>query len=262
MAPQFSHKAQQLENRWLLPLLPSILAAGSFITTVASISLAAATECQVTEEEGETIQGVTAWKGGTSNTLSLSTTVERGIDGGFSLSPVLEGAPYMNNSRFVWGNTVGQEIAAIGACLRQDIRNSTRFNQAIITSIGKPRAKAHKPAMKVSILPYNGKRQVSKMRTTPPEIGISMHDKAPTIIGPVQETKNPILSDERSVSQSVAVPPSIGQSPSFGGQPFVALNPFQSALQLPGNESLRMNLTTTQALHEGNCANGCPLRAR
>ncbi|MEO8046062.1 MAG: hypothetical protein ABI684_02145 [Nitrospirota bacterium] len=150
------------------------------------------------------------------------------------------------------------EHAASDACVRQDIHKSARFNQAIINSIGKPQAKAHKPAMKVSILPYNGKRQVSRMRTTPMEIGISAHDQAHILIGPVQEIKYPILSEERRVSQSVAAPPSIGQFQSFGGCPFVALNPFQSAVQLPDNESLRMNLTTTQALHEGNCATGCP----
>jgi len=256
MAPQFPHKAQQEKNRWLSPLLPSIFAVMSLIAIVDLASLAMAAECQLAEEKGEMVQGITAWKGATSSTLSLTNTIARDIYGGLAPSPVQESAS--NNSRFGWGNTVGQEIAASDACVRQDIRKSARFNQAIINSIGKPQAKAHKPAMKVSILPYNGKRQVSRMRTTPLEIGISAHDQAPTLIGPVQETKYPILSEERRVSQSVAAPPSIGQFQSFGGRPFVALNPFQSAVQMPDNESLRMNLTTTQALHEGNCANGCP----
>ncbi len=257
MAPQFPHKAQQEKNRWLSPLLPSILAAMSLIVTVDLASLAVAAECQLTGKEGEMGQGMTAWKGVTSSTLSLTDIITRDIHGGeFAPSLVRESAP--NNRGFAWDNMVGQEIATIGACLRQDIRKSARFNQAVITSLGKPKAKPHKPAMKVSILPYRGKRQVSRMRTTPLEIGISAHDKPPASIGPVQETKNHILSDERSVSQSVAALPSISQPSSFGGQPFVALNPFQSALQLPDNESLRMNLTTTQALHEGNCANGCP----
>ena len=256
MAPQFPHKAQQEENGWLLPRFPSILAAISLIVTVGLASLAVAEECQLTEQEGEMAQGMTAWKGVTSSTLSLTNTITRDSYGGFAPSPVRESAP--NNSRFVWSNRVGQEIATIGACLRQDIRKSARFNQAVITSLGKPKAKAHKPVMKVSILPYSGKKHVSRMRMTSLEIGISAHDQAPIIIGPVQETKSLILSDERRVSQSVAVPPSLGRFQSFGGQPFVALNPFQSALQLPDNESLRMNLTTTQALHEGNCANGCP----
>ena len=48
----------------------------------------------------------------------------------------------MNNSRFAWGNTVNQEIAAIGACLSQDIRKSARFDQAMIKPIVKTQAKA------------------------------------------------------------------------------------------------------------------------
>jgi hypothetical protein len=163
----------------------------------------------------------------------------------------------MNKSLFASGNTVDQEIAAIGVCLSQDIRKSALFNQAMITSIGKTQAKSHTQVMKVSALPYNGERQVLKVRTTPPEIRISVRDKTPTLIGPVQKTQTPVLSDEGSLSQAIAALPSIVKFPSlFGGQPFVALNPSQNALQLPGNESLRMNLTTTQALHEGNCANG------
>jgi hypothetical protein len=107
--------------------------------------------------------------------------------------------------------------------------------------------------MKVSVLPYNGKRQVLTIRTTPPEIGTPARYQTATIIGPVQEIRKPILSDGRSVSQAVAALPSTVESSSlFGGQPFVASNPLQSALQLQGNESLRMNLTTMQALHDGS----------
>ena len=240
MTPQFSRRAQQAGNRQLSPLLPSILAAVTLIVTVASVSLVAAAECQVAED-GETIQGMTAWKGTTLNTLPLTITVERDIYGRLVLSPVLEVAPYMKSNRIVRGNTDNQEIAAIGACLSQDIPKSVRFNQAMIKPIGKTQTNAHKQTMKVFALPYNGKRQIHTMRTTLPEIGIAARDKAPTIIGPVQEIEKSILSDERSV-----------------GQPFVALNPFQNALQLPDNESSRMNLTTMLALDNKNCVSGCP----
>jgi hypothetical protein len=240
MTPQFPQKVRQAEHRWLSPLFPSILAAVNFILPVASASLAAATECQVTEDGGK-LQGMTAWKSTTLNTLLLTLTVERDIYGGLVPSPVLEVAPYMKSNRMVWGNTVNQEIAAIGVCVSQDIRKNARFTQAMITSIGRTQAKAHTKAMKVSALPYNGKRQVHTIRTTLPEIGIAARDKAPTIIGPVQEIEKSILSDERSV-----------------GRPFVALNPFQNALQLPDNDSGLMNLTTTLALDNRNCVSGCP----
>ena len=258
MTPYFTQKAQQADNRWLSFLLPSILAAVSLIATVIPASLAEAAECQVTEDDG-TIQGMPTWKGATSSTLPLTITVERDIYGRLVPSPVLEVAPYMKGSRIALDNKENQEIATIGACLSQDIRKSALFNQAVITSIGKTQDKAHKQIMKVFALPYNGKRQVQTIRTTPPEIGISTHDKAPTIIGPVQEIQKPVLSDERSVSQVVATLPSTVESLSLlGDQPFVALNPFQSAVQLSDNESLRMNLATEQTLHGGNCAGGCP----
>ncbi|MEI8014594.1 MAG: hypothetical protein D4R81_12800 [Nitrospiraceae bacterium] len=129
----------------------------------------------------------------------------------------------------------------------------------MIASIGKTQAKAQKQILKFLVLPCDGKRQIHTIRTTPFEIGISAHDKTSTIIGPVQEFQKPILSDERSVSQSVAALPATVEflSP-FGWQPFVAVNQVQDALQLPDNESLRMNRTTTQSLHEGNCGSGCP----
>ncbi|HSL05428.1 MAG TPA: hypothetical protein VK901_18010, partial [Nitrospiraceae bacterium] len=168
-------------------------------------------------------------------------------------------APYMKSSRIARGNTEDQGIATIGACLSQDIRNSARFNQAMITSIGKTQAKAHTQVMKVSALPYNGKKKVLTIRRIPPEIGNSARYKTATIIGPVQEIQKSILPDERSVNQAVATLPFTLESPSLsGGQPFVSVNPFQSTLQLSGNESLRMNLTTAQAVDNRTCVSGCP----
>lgn len=258
MTPQFPRKAQQKKNKWLSPLVLSILAAVSLIQIGGPASLAAAAECQVAED-GETIQGMTAWKGTTLNTLPLTITIERDIYGGLVLSLVPEVAPYMMSNRIVRGNTENQEIATIGACLSQDIPKSVRLNQTLTASASRIRANAHKPVMKFLARPYNGKRQVLAIRTTPPEIGISARYKAPTLIGPVQEIQKPVLSDERSVSQSVAALPATVEFPSlFGGQPFVAVNQIQDALQLPENESLRMNRTTMQALDNRNCVSGCP----
>ncbi|MEP6932716.1 MAG: hypothetical protein ABI988_02035 [Nitrospirota bacterium] len=239
MTLHFPHKAQQEEHRWLWPLIPSILAAGSFISTVHSASLAAAAECQFTAESGA-IQGTTAWKGTTSSILPRTITVERDVYEQLAPSPMGEVAPSINKSRIDRGNMQNQDIAAVGDCLSQDIRKSARFNRAMSSSIGKIRAKAHTPIKKSSALSYDGKRQVRTIRTTPPEIRISSPYKAPSMIGPVQEIQKPALPDERSVSLSVAA------------------SPFQNALQLPGNESLRMNLTTMQMLHQGDCASGCP----
>ena len=258
MTLQFPHKAQQAENRRLSLLLMSILATVSLVVTVASVSLAVAAECQVVEEGGM-IQGMPAWKRTTSNILPLSITMERDIYGGLVPPPVLEVATYMKSTRIAWGNMENQEVAIIGSCLSQDIRKSALFNRAMITSIGNTKAKVPTKTMKVFALPYNGKRQIHAMRATLPEIEISARAKVSTIIGPVQEIGKSILSDEPSMSQSVAALPATVEFPFlFGGQPFVAANQIQDALPLPDNESLRMNRAATQALHEGNCASGCP----
>jgi len=253
MTPDFAQKAQHAENRQLSPLLPSILAGVSLIATVDPASLATAAECQVTED-GVTTQGMPTWKGTTSNILPHIITVERDVYGGLIPFPVLEVAPYLEGTRIARGNTEIRGIATIDTCLSQDIRKGALFNQAMIRSIGKTQARAHTQVMRVPALSYNGKRQVLTIRTTPQEVGISARYKTTTIIGP-----EPVLSEDRSVSQAVAALSSTVESPSlFGGQPFVVLSPPQSALQLPDNESLRMNLTTMQVLHGGNCVSGCP----
>ena len=89
MTSYFTQKAPQAENRWVLPLRPSILADESLIATVDSASLTAAAECQVTEDGG-TIRGMTTWKNITSSTPPRTITVARDIYGGLVPSPVLE----------------------------------------------------------------------------------------------------------------------------------------------------------------------------
>ena len=111
-------------------------------------------------------------------------------------------------------------MATIGACLSQDLRKSALFNHAMLRSNVKSPAKAHTQFMKVPVLLYNGKRQGLTIRTTPPEFGISARVKAATLIGPVQEIRESVLSDNRTVSQTVATLPSTVESLSlFGGQP-------------------------------------------
>jgi hypothetical protein len=138
MTPQFPPQAQQAENRWLSPMLPSVLVAMSLIATVDPVSLAAAAECQVTDLiDGGTIQDMTTWKGTTLSIPALTLTVERDIYEGLVPSPVPEPAPHMRNSRIAWSSIENHGSAAIDACLGQDIRKSALFSQAMIKSIGK-----------------------------------------------------------------------------------------------------------------------------
>ena len=253
-----AQQTRQAYNRWLSPLLPSILVAESLLATVDPAPLASAAECQVTEAGG-TSQGLMNWEDTTLRSLRLTITVDRDLYRGLISSPVREIAPYMNRGRMGLGKTEDQEIATFGVCMSQDIRESALFNQAMITTIGKTQAKTHKTIMKFPARPYNGKRHVHTIRTIPPEIGISVRKTARTIIGPVQELQKSILPDALSVSQALVALPPIVESPAlFGGQSLIAAHPFQDTPQLPGNESLRMNLTTAQAMDDRNCVSGCP----
>jgi len=224
---------------------------------LAGVSTVAAAECRVTDLiDGGTFHGMPTWKGTTLSILPLTNTVERDFYGGLVPSSVLEGAPYMESNRIVLGKTEHQGMATIGACLSQNLRKSALFNHAMFRFNVKSPAKAHTQFMKVPVLLYNGTRQGPTIRTTPPEFGISAQVKADTLIGPVQEILESVLSDNRTVSQAVATLPSTVESLSlFGGQ---ASNPFQRALQRPDNESVPMNLATGQVLQGGSCASGCP----
>jgi hypothetical protein len=225
---------------------------------LAGVSTVAAAECRVTDLiDGGTIQGMPTWKGTTLSILPLTITVERDFYGGLVPSRVLEIAPYMKSSRIVLGKTENQTIT--GACLSQDIRKSALYNQAMIRSSVKSPAKARTQFMKVPTLLYNEKKQGLTIRTTPQEIRISARYKADTLIGPVQDIGKSVLSDNRTVNQPVATLLSTVEYPLlFGGQAFVASNPFQSEIPMRDNESLRMNQTSMRALHQGNCASGCP----
>jgi hypothetical protein len=234
-----------------------VVGLGANALNLAGGSTVAAAECRVTDLiDGGTIQGMPTWKGTTLSILPPSITGERDFYGGLVPSPVLEVAPDMESSRIVLGKTENQGMATIGACLSQDLRKSALFNHAMFRFIVKSPAKAHTQFMKVPVLLYNGKRQGLTIRTTPPEFGISARLKADTLIGPVQEIRESVLSDNRTVSQTVATLPSTVKSLSlFGGQ---ASNPFQRAQQRPDNESVPMNLATGQVLQGGSCASGCP----
>jgi hypothetical protein len=175
---------------------------------LAGASTVAAAECRVTDLiDGGTIQGMPTWKGTTLSILPPTITVERDFYGGLVPSPVLEVAPDMESSRIVLGKTENHRMATIGACLSQDLRKSALFNHAMFRFNVKSPAKAHTQFMKVPVVLYNGKRQGLTIRTTPPEFGISARLKADTLIGPVQEIRESVLSDNRTGSQAVATFP-------------------------------------------------------
>ena len=92
-----------------------------------------------------------------------------------------------------------------------------------------------------------------------PEIIITPRDRTSSIIGPVQENEKTDQSNIAGLHQAMAIRPSSSESLSlFEGWPIPTTDVLKTSFRLPVNESLRMNMTTTQALHGGNCASGCP----
>ena len=257
MTLQFPHPAEKTEQRTLSPLFPSVLAALILIATVASASPATA-ECQTTDFlDSGTIQGMTVWKDTTLNIPPLTITVQRDVYGELLSSPMPMVALPMKNNRFTRGNMENRGMDSVDTCWSQYIRTSAPVHQAMIKSLVKSPVKAFTQVMRLPASSYNGKRHILKARLTLPEVVISPLDTTATLIGPVPEDQKSALS--AGLNQADAKQPAMGESLSlFEGRPIVALDPYQNGLRGPLNEALRMDLTTTRALHSGNCPNGCP----
>jgi hypothetical protein len=212
----------------------------------------ATTECQATDVlDGGTTQGMTAWKDTTLNIPPLTITVQRELYGELLSSPMFAVAPPMKNNRFTRGNMENRGMDSLDTCWSQDTRKSAPVHQAMIKSLVKSPVKAFTQVMRLPASSYNGKRHILKARLTLPEVVISPHEPSAGMIGPVLENRNADRSDGQGLNQADTLS-------LFEGRSTVALDPYQNGLRRPLNEALRMDLTTTRALHSGNCPNGCP----
>ena len=260
MTPQFQQHAQHTEPGCLSRMFPAVLAAAILIATFAPVALASAAECQGADlSRGSAIEGITSWKDTSLGIRPLTLTVQRDLYGELVPSPILEAAPPVRSIRFSRGNMENRGMDTLNLCWSQSLRKNAVVNQAMIKSIGKSPAKAFTQIMRLPATPYNGRRPVIKTGLTLPEIDITAHYRTPSIIGPVQENLKADQSYNPSLNQAVAMRPSPGESLTlFEGRPVLATDTLKTGFRLPVNESLRMNMTTTQALHAGNCASGCP----
>jgi hypothetical protein len=86
-----------------------------------------------------------------------------------------------------------------------------------------------------------------------PEIAVPPRERISSIIGPVQEKAKIDQSHIAGLNQTMASQPFPGEL-----RPILATDALKTSFRPPVNESLRMNMTTMQALHGGSCANGCP----
>ncbi len=166
--------------------------------------------------------------------------------------------PCLNNSRFVLGKADNFGITALTACLRPNSVKIALPAHAPLAPIRQVNPRMQ--TLRVSIVSYNNKKQVLKIRTTLPEIIRSMNSTpSAAIIGPVQEFRISPLADELSMTQTIlSVPPIDNTFSLFGHHTWGPFNRFQDLQQLPNGESHRMNMTTTSALHGRDCMSDCP----
>ncbi|WHZ15239.1 MAG: hypothetical protein OJF52_002080 [Nitrospira sp.] len=252
MMPQFHQHAQQIEIENVSHIIPALIGVTLLMGLFAPAALASPADCQTVDLSrsgaiGGAIDGITRWK---DTSFPLTVTVQR------DLLPALflEAAPLLRSTRFKQG------IGSGNTCWSQSFRKNAVGNQAVVRSIGKGSLRSITQVMRVPVLPSNGKRQVLQARTILPEIIITPRNRTSSIIGPVQENVKTDQSNIASLNQVMVIRPSSPHESLslFEGRQTLAMDALKTSFQLPVNEPLRMNMTTTQALHGGNCASGCP----
>lgn len=248
MTPQFQQHPQQTEINNVSPIIPALVGVTLLMGLFAPAALASPADCQALDlSRNGAIDGITRWK---DTSFPLTITVQR------DLLPTLflEAAPPLRSTRFKQG------IGSGNTCWSQSFHKNTVDNQTMVRSIGKGSLRSITQVMRVPALPSNRKRQVLQARTILPEVIIILRNRTSSIIGPVQENVTTDQSNITSLNQTVTIRLSSPNEPLslFEGRQILTMDALKTSFQLPVNEPLRMNMTTTQALHGGNCASGCP----
>lgn len=236
--------------------IPAFLGAALLWLTGAPMALASPSDCQTVDlTRSNTMERMAGAKQASFSPLSLTLTRQRDIFGELAPAPNLDATPLTRSTRFARGNGEMPVIQNVEACEDQSSRKNTAVNQAIIKGTGKNRSKYSTQVMRIPTLPYNGRKLVLKTRTMLPDFTLPSRERAARLIGPTQDQATTNWSRIPNLTQG----PALGESvASFENHPVFAMDLLKPSFRLPISESFRMNLTTTQALHGGNCANGCP----
>lgn len=226
-----------MKRRWWSPFIESLPVAMIVMVTVHPSGLAAAAD-------------MPGWEPITPTRPAHSLTVTQDCPCGL--------LPYLNNSRFVLGRADNLDITALTACRRP---YSIKMPLLAHPTLGLLRqVNPRMQTLSVSIVSYNSKKSLLKIRTTLPEINRLLNSTpVATVIGPVQELQNSPPADEQSMTQTIlSVPPMDNTSSPFGHHTWGPFNQFEGLQRLPNGESHRMNMTTASALHGKDCASDCP----
>jgi len=259
MTPQIQQQTKQTETVCVSRMIPILLGTILLMGGYAPIVLATPADCQYIDLVRENaIRDGSNSQDTSLQTLAPILTPQRNLYGPLGLAPVLKAAPHLRSSRFGRGDMENRDIKRLDTCWTQSFPKNTVVKQAVITATGRGASKGFMQVRRIPTFPYNGMRQVFQARAILPDSATIPRQAFPSIIGPVQENVTVDQSNIPSLHAAVAMGPSSNESLSpFGSRAILATDALKTSFRLPGNESLRMNMTTTQALHGGNCANGC-----
>lgn len=256
MAHQFAHDKQQTVSEAGFRAIPACLGVVLLWVIGSPMALASQIDCQTVDlTRSNTMEGIAGAKEASLPALSLTLTRQRDIFGELAPAPNLDATPLTRSIRYARGNSEMTAIQNVEACEGQSPRKNAFANQAMIKGTGKNLPRYSTQLLSVRALP-NGRRLMLKTRTTLPDLVIPSRERTASIIGPSQEQAK---TDQTTILNLAHGPTLGGSLASSEDHPAFAMGSLGTSSRLPVNESFGMNMTTTtQALHGGNCANGCP----
>lgn len=222
-----------------------------FLATVGDKDAAAAFECPAMElAVPQPLLGRPTWSSRYEMNLPPITS-RRGGGAEFLASPACTLAPSLSDGLIDGVVAQDQRIAPIRASGERGPRANATVNRAPTTGSRTMKTKSRIPTIKISIPPQSGNKHPLRARMTPIDIMAKTGERPSIIIGP---------TDQHSANQTTAINLFPAVPAAQSGRPPVGLSNLlpNAVLQLGYDESARMNVTTTQAIHGGECAYGCP----
>lgn len=251
MTPLSPLQVEREHDRSLSLLMALMLATLDFLTTTDGQNVAVASDCLAAEFTGSRpILEFPTWSSLSQRSLSSVISPRDGRKD-FPASRACVPMPTLSTV-LAHTDTRNQTIAPLDAAVGQGSQTSTTVNRASTTGSRTMKTKSRIPTVKISVPPHSGKRHTLRTWTTPIELEAQTGERPSVIIGP---------KDQHSISHTTGMnvfpPAPVTQS---RRQPVDLSNPLRNVVPHPGygDESTRMNSTTTLALHGGECAYGCP----
>jgi hypothetical protein len=249
MMTHCSQATPQTKERWFSPLVEAFLVATIVMAALQPSGRAAAAEYFVYDDTRE-VQERPSWEVIISPIQARPAIVTRDC--------FCKLIPYLNSSGYVLARADNPGITTLTTCLSPNTWKTDLLEHVMLGPGEKVNSRT--TSLRVFTFSYNNKRQVRKIRTTPPELKRSTHyTPAASIIGPIQDFQDSPPSDELNMTPTIpSIPPLDTTSSLFGNLTWGPFNQFKGLERLPNGESHRMNLTTASTLHGRDCVSDCP----